>query len=354
VDKQELHRVLQGPDEAERIYAVEDVIALRDESLYPEIIRHIHEEESRLVRELIVEGLKVLEITEFFSDISKYFESTDAYVRNCAIEIFGAKGEEAVAFLTSVMDHDNKEVRKLILDSLVATGSKYSIPALRAALKDKAPNVMITAVEYLGKIFDEESLDEIMDIFDRVDEPMVRSACLETLTIMGTPESVNRVLTILGRNSMDSFYKPSVIRLAGERGGTEHLEYLLSFLNNKNTMYFRELSNGILKIISRENIHELDEKYTKFMLSNLKNLNGYAEERLTFLYIISKLNVALKEELYEELAADENEDISLTALEHLAETNIDRARKLIGKKLKLADGEHKKNLNGLLDVLEGN
>jgi len=352
VEKDKLLKALQDDDEAERIYAVEDVITAQDKKLYPAIINHIYDERSRLVRELIVEGLKVLDISDYFGEIAKYFESADAYVRNCAIEIFGSKGEEAVAFLTSIMDHTNKEVRKLILDSLVATGSKYSIPALRAALRDKAPNVMITAIEYLGKIYDEESLNEVLDIFERIHEPMVRSSCLETLTVMGNPAAVDRVLAVLGHQNMDSFYKPSVLRLVGEKGSARHFEFLLSFLNNKNTMYFREISNGILKIISKENIHTLDEEHTKFMLNNLKNLNGYAEERVTFLYIISKLNVPSKESLYEELASDKNEDLALTALEHLAEINRPRAVKLIEKKMKLAEPDHKRNLMGLLETIK--
>ncbi|ADD69473.1 hypothetical protein Dacet_2719 [Denitrovibrio acetiphilus DSM 12809] len=353
MEREGLLAVLSGDDETQRIYAVEDVIALKEEKLYPDIIAHLEKEQSRLVRELIVEGLKVLDISDYFKEISRYFESTDAYVRNCIIEIFGSKGEEAVAFLTSIMDHENKEVRKLILDSLVATSSKYSIPALRAALRDKAPNVMITAIEYLGKIYDEESLNDVMEIFETSTEPMVRSACLETLTIMGSPDNVDRVLAVLGAGGMDSFYKPSVIRLAGEKGGSRHLEFLLSFLNNKNTMYFREISNGILKIISRENIHRLDEIHTKFMLNNLKNLNGYAEERLTFLYIVSKLDISSKESLYEELAADDSEDIALTALEHLADIDRPRAVKMIEKKLKLADGEHSRTLTALLESIKG-
>lgn len=352
MDKKQLLAALANPDEAERIYAVEDVIALKLEEHYPVLMEHIYNEESRLVRELIVEGLKVLDISDHFPALAKYFESTDAYIRNCAIEIFGSKGEDAVAFLTSIMDHENKEVRKLILDSLVATSSKYSIPALRAALRDKAPNVMITAIEYLGKIYDEESLKDVMEIFEKVTEPMVRCACLETLTIMGDSAAVDRVLTVLGKKNMDSFYKPSVLRFVGEKGGVRHLEFLLSFLNNKNTMYFRELSNGILKIISRENIHKLDEEHTKFMLNNLRNLNGYAEERLTFLYIVSKLDVPSKETLYEELASDDNEDIALTALEHLAEINRPRAEKLIDKKMKLASPEHRRNLAALLDSIK--
>ena len=351
MDRQTLMEKLKNTDEAERIYTVEDVLSEKDESLYPVLISHMYHEQSRLVRELIVEAFKVLDVSSYFGEIASYFESSDAYIRNCAIEIFGSKGEDAVPYLTSIMDHPNREVRKLILDSLVATSSKYSIPALRAGLNDKAPNVMMTAVEYLGKIYDEDSLEDIMTIFEQTAEPMIRISCLETLTIMGKPQTVDRVLSVVGGKNMESLYKPTVLRLVGEKGSTRHLDFLLSFLNNKNTMYFREIANAVLKIVSRNDIHKLDEEHTKFMLSNLRNLDGYPEERLTFLQIVSHLDIPDKASLYEELASDANENISLTALEHLAVTNRDRAIRLTEKKLKMADGEFRRMLQGLLEIL---
>jgi HEAT repeat protein len=351
VDRQTLIEKLKNTDEAERIYTVEDVLSEKNEDLYPVLVCHMYSEKSRLVRELIVEAFKVLDITPFFADIAKYFESSDAYIRNCAIEIFGSKGEDAVAFLTSIMDHQNREVRKLVLDSLVATSSKYSIPALRAALNDKAPNVMMTAVEYLGKIYDEDSLEDIMNIFEKTTEPMIRMSCLETLTIMGKPATVDRVLAVVGGKAMDSIYKPTVLRLVGEKGSTRHLDFLLSFLNNKNTMYFKEIANAVLKIVSRHDIHKLDEQHTKFMLNNLRNLDGYPEERLTFLYIVSHLDIPDKAALYEELASDSNENICLTALEHLAVTDRDKAIRITEMKLAGAKGEFRRMLQGLLETL---
>lgn len=351
MDTETLKNNLKNPDEAERIYAVEDVLAEKDESLFPVLVEHMHRENSRLVRELIVEAFKVMDITGQFPEIAKYFESSDAYIRNCAIEIFGSKGEDAVAYLTSIMDHSNKEVRKLVLDSLVATSSKYSIPALRAALNDKAPNVMITAVEYLGKIYDEESLEDIISIFEKTDEAMVRMSCLETLIIMGNSSVVDRVLSVVGGKSMDSVYKPTVIRLVGEKGSLRHLEFLLSFLNNRNTMYFREIGNAVLKIISRNQVHKLDEAHLKFIINSLKNTESSTDERLTFLYIISNIDMQGKEELYEELTSDSNESISLTALEHLAKTDRDKAIKMAEAKMKMSEGDCRRMLASLLETL---
>lgn len=351
MDRDTLIKNLKNPDEAERIYAVEDVLAEKDENLYPVLAEHMYTETSRLVRELIVEAFKVLDISGLFPEIAKYFESSDAYIRNCAIEIFGSKGEESVAYLTSIMDHSNKEVRKLVLDSLVATSSKYSIPALRAALNDKAPNVMITAIEYLGKIYDEESLDNIVSIFEKTDEAMVRMSCLETLIIMGNSSIVDRVLFVVGRKSMDSIYKPTVIRLVGEKGSLLHLEFLLSFLNNRNTMYFREIGNAVLKIISRNRVRKLDEQYLKFIINSIKNTESSTDERLTFLYIVSNIEMDNKEALYEELASDNNESISLTSIEHLAQIDRERAIKIAEAKMKMSEGESRRMLSSLLETL---
>lgn len=353
MDRDKLLEILNSEDETDRVYAIEDVIDLKPAELYPDVVKHIHKEESILVRELIVEALKVLDVSDLFSEIAKYFESSDAYIRNCAIEIFGAKGEEAVAFLTSIMDHSNKEVRKLVLDSLVATSSKYSIPALRAALKDRAPNVMITAVEYLGKIYDEESINDIMEIFEVQTEPMTRISCLETLIIMGNPAIVDRVLSAVGGKSMDSFFKPSVFRLVGEKGALRHLDFLLFFMNNKNSMYLRELSNGILKIMAREELDRLDEEHTKFIMNNLENRECDDDTRSAMLCIVDHMDLADKNAIYEGLTSDSSEAVALQAFEYLASLDRERACKLIDKKIKMADGEFRRTLENLKDGIDG-
>jgi hypothetical protein len=156
----------------------------------------------------------------------------------------------------------------------------------------------------------------------------------------------------VGGKSMDTFFKPSVIRIVGEKGGLKHLDFLLSFLNNKNTMYFKELSNGVLKIVSREGVKQLEEEHVKFILRILKNSDNLEDERMTLLYIVSQLEMDGKEELYEELGADKSEPLSLQAFEYLAEINRERAVKLVEKKIKMADGDYRRMLISFLESLK--
>jgi|GEM_PF-4428857 len=347
MDIQSIKASLLNEDETERLYAVEDIITLRSEELIPELISALVREDSRMVKELMVEGLKLLDTTPHFSSIAKFFESSDAFIRNCAIEIFGSKGEDAVPFLTSIMDHSDKEVRKLILDSLVATGSKYCIPALRAALKDKAPNVQITAVEYLGKINDEESLGDILEIFETSNEPMLRISCLETFTHFARQEVVDTVLDILGGVNMDSFYKPSVFRMVAECGTREHLPFLLTFLNNKNTLFFNEISGSILKIMIRDNVDVLPFEYEKYVINGVKDQNLDSDNRITFMGIAFRLCLKDKEDIFEEFVGEEDMNVMLAALDKLAVLNRERAIKIIERRLKVAEDDVKEELLSL-------
>ncbi|WP_022849675.1 HEAT repeat domain-containing protein [Limisalsivibrio acetivorans] len=351
MDIESIRKSLYHEDETERLYAVEDVISFKAEQLVPDIIDMNLREDSRMVRELIVEGLKLMDISDHYAKVAEYFESSDAFIRNCAIEIFGSKGESAVPFLTSIMDHSDKEVRKLILDCLVATSSKYSIPALRAALNDKAPNVQITAVEYLGKIEDKESLRDIVELFASTNEPMLRISCIETFVFLGGAETVDRVIDILGGRSVDGFYKPSVFRLVAEKGAEKHLDFLLSFLNNKNTLFFTEIANSILKIISRENVSELPEESVSFIIESARNQNLSTDERITFMRIISVLGADGKEKILEELAYEDDMNLMLSSLDELSGSNLEKALKIIDRRLKVAEGDLKDELINLKEYL---
>jgi HEAT repeat protein len=351
VELDDIRKALTDEDETERLYAVEDIISFEAAELLPDLIKALLAEKSRMVRELMVEALKKMDISPFYGDIAKFFESSEAYIRNCAIEIFGSKGEDAVAYLTFIMDHSDKEVRKLILDSLVATSSRYCIPALRAALMDKAPNVQITAVEYLGKIGDEGSLEDIIEIFETSSEPMLRISCIETFSLIAKPAIVDRALNVLGGVSMDSFYKPSVFRMVAEAGSEKHLEFLLSFLNNRNTLFFGEIANSILKIMIRAKVKRLPEETEKFIIAGMKNQNIETDHRITFMGILARLDMDGKEDIFEELSRDEEMNIVLSALDKLAVIDRDRTVKIIERKLKVAEGDTKEELINLMSLI---
>jgi hypothetical protein len=227
IELDELLRGLNGPDEAERLYAVHDLI----DSGHSDAVLHLAErlivEGSQVIRDAIVFGLTTISCSRIYDHLFSLFCSSDAYLRNAAVVIFGSENDDAVGFLASNLDHCDREVRKLTLDALCQIGSPDAVLAIRACLYDKAPNVQITSVEYLGRLQDEASMDEMLEIFQKNPEPMLRTSILESLSIMGTGAPIRRALSILAPNGdfsgIDPIYIPQALNLAAKAGNPDDL-----------------------------------------------------------------------------------------------------------------------------------
>ena len=157
-------------------------------------------------------------------------------MRNEAVAIMGSYGENAVSFLAYNLDHSDKEIRKLILDTLIQIGTENALIAIRACLNDDSINVKITAIEYLARLKDKKCLKEIEDLFKSNNEPMLRSTILEAMIDIGKDEDVHALVDILTNNgnikNIDSIYIPLLIKFAGLRGTSEHILELIPYITD--------------------------------------------------------------------------------------------------------------------------
>ncbi len=218
------HR-LNSADESERLFAVQDITDANPPDVALRLAARLAIEESQVVRDAIVFSLKGMPRVEIFERLFELFRSSDAYLRNAAVSIFGMDGDEAIAFLTAHLDDADREVRKLILDSLFQIGSQDAVLAIRACLHDKAPNVQITAVEYIGRLEDKASIPEMLALFEQESEPMLRTTILESLCTMGDGDSIASIFSILSseNDTFDPFYLPQVLGLVARAGALEEL-----------------------------------------------------------------------------------------------------------------------------------
>lgn len=237
---------LNSTEESERLYAVQDIIDLKDKAdQYAEtLVRHLAKETSQAVRESVVFALKRIPCTRAFPLLFDLFQAQDAYLRNAAVAVFGTKEVNGVAFLTSLLDHTDREVRKLILDALFQIGSKEAVPAIRAGLHDSSVNVRITAVEYLGQLNDQESVPDILEMLAHEPVPMLITSALETILQIGNAVSVQETIKFLNPNddikTVDPIFLPELIRLVSRCGSLEPLLKIIEFLNGRQA-YARDI-----------------------------------------------------------------------------------------------------------------
>lgn len=222
---EDMIKALNSPDEVERIYAAQDIAESNDSSYVVHLIEKLSAEKSQAVSDAVVFALKTLRCSGTYDMLFKLFRSPEPYLRNAAIAIFGSEKGEAVSFLTSHLNHADGEVRKLILDALFATGDSGVVGVIRQSLHDPSVNVRITAAEYLGRIGDQESVNELFGLFQKENEPMLRTAVLDSLLMIGKLPDIMKFFSIIAPDGdfthTDPLYLPQMIHLAAKTGDAE-------------------------------------------------------------------------------------------------------------------------------------
>ena len=264
---EELRKKLNHPDEAERIYAVHDIMDNNITELLPDLVKKLVNDESIAVKNAIVEALKNIDISSIYERLFELFSSPDAYLRNAAVEIFASSSDKegAVAFLASKLDHANKEVRKLILDSLVEIGTPSAIMAIRASLYDSSKNVQITAAEYLGKLKDKESLQELIELFKKDSEPMLRVSILHALREIKEgfkiKDIIKMVLPEKKVTEENIIFLPELMKLVADLGEKDDIIYLLEIVKY-DSAYAYDLIDFLIKICQRfPELRKLEQIY---------------------------------------------------------------------------------------------
>ena len=223
-------------DEAERMFAVEDILDQHLDGFAVHLLERLMIEHSPAVRDTIVCALREMANEEIYEKLFQLFQSTDAFLRNAAVDIFGAGGEHAVSFLAMHLDHANREIRKLILDSMFQTGTESAKLAIRASLHDSDLNVKITAIEYIGRLEDRSSVEDMLRTFETEENPMVRSSILESLSLIGNGEQIREILEILAPDGdfsgVDPIYIPEILDLVSKTGNLKDVRAVMEDIND--------------------------------------------------------------------------------------------------------------------------
>jgi len=191
---------LKDSDQAERIYAAEDIGYLNDPDGVPVLLESLGKETSRAVRDVIFQALIRIDSDAAIEGSIRLLGSEDPQIRNQAVDVLRNKGARSVSFLKTAMHIGDKNIRKLVLDVLSGIRAGGTEEIYSAALSDQDPNVVITAVENLGKIRADEFRSRIEDLLQPGAHPMLISACLEALAGIGHESSMASI-----RGAIDKF-----------------------------------------------------------------------------------------------------------------------------------------------------
>jgi HEAT repeat protein len=183
-------------DEVERAYAAEDIGYLNESDGVPALLQQLGAESSRAVRDTIFQALIRIDADAAIEGSILLFGSEDPQMRNQAVDVLRHKGARSIPFLNTVMRNGDKDMRKLVLDVLSGMRELVGSDAAEiyaAALTDQDVNVVITAVENLGRLRAGEFCKPIEDLLVSGTHPMLVGACLEALVGIGHESSLEAI-----------------------------------------------------------------------------------------------------------------------------------------------------------------
>ncbi len=182
---------LEDADETERIYAAEDIGYLNTAEGVAPLLARLEQEPSRAVRDAIFQALTRIDADASVEGCIRLLESDDPHIRNQAVDILRRKGDAAIPSLSTVMRDGDKDLRKLVLDVLSGTHTASTDGIYEAALSDPDSNVVITAVENLGRAHARSFKGRIEELLLVGSHPMLIGACLEALVGIGDASSLS-------------------------------------------------------------------------------------------------------------------------------------------------------------------
>jgi HEAT repeat protein len=181
---------LDGPDEAERIYAAEDIGYLNAGDGVAPLLERLSKERSRAVRDAIFQALTRIDSDAAIGGCIGLLASDAPQIRNQAVEVLRRKGAASIPFLGTLMREGDKDLRKLALDVLAEVNLAGAESIYQAALSDPDPNVVITAVENIGRVHALEFRGRIEELLLTGSHPMLVGVCLEALAGIGNERSL--------------------------------------------------------------------------------------------------------------------------------------------------------------------
>lgn len=277
---------LNADDERDRAFAVEDIIFEAVPGGLDLLLEHLLQEKSYFVREVIVKNLSQLEDQGLVQKLLPLLRSDDAFIRNAVIDIVSVKRDEVVAYLEPLMEDRDKDVRKFALDILFQLNTEEVAPYMACFLNDEDINIVITAVEYLGKLEAREQAGAVNRVLAGAQNLLLRCTCLEALARIGDARSRQIVAELFpAPEAVKGLELFSYLKFIAQQGDASTLPFILSLMRTKGKLLTKEIINTLEALLVRDSQGSLADEMLggilDFIHSDINSINKY--ELLVFL-----------------------------------------------------------------------
>lgn len=243
---------LDQPEEADRIYAAQDLGDANDPAGIAPLCLRLKTEPSRAVKEAIMTALGRIRQPQVIPVLAALLPTDDTFVCNQAVLLLAGWGPSVFPQVETILRCGDAHTRKLALDVLGRVQAPGVEPLYRVALQDPDPNLVITAVEYIGTNTLKPLRKEVEQIFQQAQEPMLLTAALETLCAVGDAASLEQILARFPEEgAVAEMLQYPLIKAVGCLGDTRSVPRLVRLLQEGPPRLARPVVDALLGLRAR-------------------------------------------------------------------------------------------------------
>lgn len=309
---------------------LEEILGSRDISLLSHLVDLLEREKSRVVKEriLMVLGrlipLAQLRDEDVNRDIDRMLRSSDAFIRNGIVDIIKHAEIPISHFLQRLAQDKDKHVRKFVIDALSQENSEKAIEIIRSGLQDPEINIVYTAIEYLGNLKDNTSVDQIETLLISSDNLMVICSSFEALAKIGQSPQKDKILEKFMKRDTNPVIIFALLKYLGTFGNSDALSFLDYVVSTNAATFTKEIIDTLEGIVNSNHLTTLPltlrKKLEVLQQKTPNQLNKYALTKL-LIKTAEGNSVSTGDQLGQirEMLLEKNEIMQLCAIEILAE-----------------------------------
>ena len=245
---------LESNDRQKRLEVIEKIHQQRDISVLDVLIDHLEREGERVIKEKIAMVLDDLLPEASAESIGRMIRSEDAFTRNCVVETMKMATDIVIPILGELSTDNNQDVRKFAIDALINRDTPEVHRILRERLSDDDPNVVYTAVDYLGNLRDPKARGAIELLALNTDNnPMLFCTCLESLAKIGTAACNQDLIAHCNNIGSEPLFRYSILKYMGCCASYEAVEnYILDLAGQSGELFAKEIVDTMEAVCHRE------------------------------------------------------------------------------------------------------
>ena len=220
---------LTSEDESTRRFAVEDLGDIRD----PQAIQPLFDmldDDSAAVREAATDALSRIGGEQTVIAILPALRSDNAPLRNAACVVLERIGDPAIRPLAQLLADEDKDVRKFAVDVLAMIGSPSAGEAIVRAMQDTDTNVAVAAAEALGRIGCRGAVGAMAHSLKA--STWMRCAVAKSLGRIGGGDAVRILTDLIGdTDDMVVFVAIQALGVVGDEASLQYMLHLFGHSN---------------------------------------------------------------------------------------------------------------------------